>query len=418
MNIQETITQLFSQNKPIIGLDIGKAEIKMILLEGKTLDNVSIKAYATQSLLIEKKSSEMDKDTLVENKEPGERNESLEEIKRVSTAIKKCWKKLKTNVKDVAIALPSSAIVSRKTTVPKFDTKEELEEKILDEISNTMPFSPEEVNIDFQVIGDSEISPTEQEVLIWATRKEKVEEILAFIDEARLNPVVLDIEHCALHNTLKFIELKENQIPLNISNSNIDDLSNDFRTKSEKALNNINNMNNKRNLSIIIDMGYLNTKMYVYKDYELIYNRETEMGLSSLNNMIMSRFGIENISEVEKLKKSQNLPTEYKLELMPQFLDNYSSEIGRLIDFYFASTASSADNVRAIRLCGGGANLEDIKNYLIEKIPENNLRERILPLSASHYVEKNPSISLSSLQQDDPGLNIAIGLSLRKFIKK
>ena len=80
--------------------------------------------------------------------------------------------------------------------------EEELEIQVETEANQYIPFALEEVNLDFQVIGPSPTSPDEQEVLIAATRKEKVEDRVAVAESAGLKPLVMDVESFAQQTAL------------------------------------------------------------------------------------------------------------------------------------------------------------------------------------------------------------------------
>jgi type IV pilus assembly protein PilM len=78
------------------------------------------------------------------------------------------------------------------------------------EANQYIPFALDEVNLDFQVVGPAPSSPDEIEVLIAASRKEKVEDRVAVAESAGLKPVVLDVESYAV---LAAFELIEAQLP-------------------------------------------------------------------------------------------------------------------------------------------------------------------------------------------------------------
>jgi type IV pilus assembly protein PilM len=61
------------------------------------------------------------------------------------------------------------------------------------------------VNLDFQVLGPSPTNPDEQEVLIAATRKEKVEDRVAVVESAGLKALVMDVESFAQQNALGLV---------------------------------------------------------------------------------------------------------------------------------------------------------------------------------------------------------------------
>lgn len=410
--MQNILQQLFATSKPIIGIDIGKSEVKMVLLEGKDIDSVVFKSYATQSILIEKEKRQ-NSDGQGNSGNDASQNVSdpvAEEFERLSTAIKRCWKKLNTNVKDVALAIPSGSIVRKKTIMAPQENMVEFEEAVEAEISTSMPFAVEEVNIDFQVLGPNEESPTENDVLIWAARKEKIEDAVAVVEAAGLRPMVLDIEHYAIYNALQLVEDK-----LHAS------MMREGLEAQEKAkVLNKQGKEIEQNISIVIDLAYATTKMLVFKNGDLFHTRDNDESLSSLNSMIMNRLNLESVSDAEKARKSQTLPIDYKLEILPQFLENYAQDIARGLGYFFNSTASNPQAVRSIYLTGGGASLlpEGLLSAVKNAIEEEVLKDRVFPLSIPHYLQKNEKMALGILQKDEFSLTVACGLALRQFLRK
>src|SRR2546427_11430384 len=71
--------------------------------------------------------------------------------------------------------------------------EEEMEMQVESEANQYIPFALEEVSLDFQVIGAIPNSPEDVEVLIAASRKEKVEDRMAAAPAAGLRPGALDV---------------------------------------------------------------------------------------------------------------------------------------------------------------------------------------------------------------------------------
>ena len=70
--------------------------------------------------------------------------------------------------------MPPSAVITKKIILPAGLPEEELEVQVESEANQYIPFSLDEVSLDFCVIGPSPTSPGDVEVLIAASRKEKV----------------------------------------------------------------------------------------------------------------------------------------------------------------------------------------------------------------------------------------------------
>ncbi len=103
-------------------------------------------------------------------------------------------KKSGSRTRNVALALPPSAVITKRIALPGGMSEQELEVQVESEASQYIPFSLDEVSLDFCVIGPAKNSPGDDEVLIAASRKEKVQDRQGLAEAAGLRPVIVDIE--------------------------------------------------------------------------------------------------------------------------------------------------------------------------------------------------------------------------------
>ncbi|WP_265588292.1 type IV pilus assembly protein PilM [Chitinilyticum piscinae] len=177
---------------PLIGVDISSSAVKMVELSqvGK---NFSLDRYHIEPL---------PKDAVVDG--------NITNQDAVAEAVRKAWKMLGSKVRNVAVALPPAAVITKKILVPGKMTERELEMQVETEANQYIPFSLDEVNLDFQVLGPSAVQPDEDEVLIAAAKKDKVDERVTAIEMAGLKPSVLDVESFAAQSAF---ELMSSQLP-------------------------------------------------------------------------------------------------------------------------------------------------------------------------------------------------------------
>ncbi len=150
---------------PLIGLDISSSSVKMVELVDAGKGQHRIERYCIEPL---------PKDAVVDG--------NIANLEAVSEAVTRAWKKLGTRTRNVALALPTAAVITKKIIVPAGLREEELEVQVESEANQYIPFALEEVNLDFQVVGPAPSSAEEVEVLIAASRKEKVEDRVAVAD--------------------------------------------------------------------------------------------------------------------------------------------------------------------------------------------------------------------------------------------
>jgi type IV pilus assembly protein PilM len=168
---------------PLFGLDISSSSAK---LAGRRAD-----AYRVE-LLLSNRWRAM----------PSHGNNNLE---AAADAVKRAHKRLGTRIKHVAMAVPTGAVITKKIAVNAALREDELEVQVEGEANQYIPFALEEVNLDFQVIGISPTNPEEQEVMIAATRKERVEDRVAVAHLAGLKPLVMDVESFAQQTALSLV---------------------------------------------------------------------------------------------------------------------------------------------------------------------------------------------------------------------
>src|SRR3982074_2169133 len=93
----------------------------------------------------------------------------------------------------VALGLPPASVITKKIILPGGLSEEELEVQVETEANQYIPFALDEVSLDFDVIGPVQNSPEDVEVLLAATRKEKVEDRVAVAEAAGLKQTLIVI---------------------------------------------------------------------------------------------------------------------------------------------------------------------------------------------------------------------------------
>ena len=131
---------------------------------------------------------------------------NINNIEAVGDALKRGHKRLGSSIKNLALALPNAAVITKKIIVPAGQSEDELEIQVETEANQYIPFSLDEVNLDFQVLGPAPNSPDDVEVLIAASRKEKIEDRVAAAEAAGLKAAVMDVESIAAQTAFELIE--------------------------------------------------------------------------------------------------------------------------------------------------------------------------------------------------------------------
>lgn len=345
--------------RPLIGVDVSSFAVKMVELADNGNGSFRIEHYAIEPL---------PKDAVVDG--------NIANLEATSDTIERCWKRMNTATKYVALALPSAAVITKKIILPANLTEQEMEVQVETEANQYIPFALDEVNLDFQVIGPAPSGPEEVDVLIAASRKEKVEDRVAAAEAANLKPLVMDVESYAAQAAF---ELVEKQLP----------------------------GEGKDQIIAIVDVGSNVMNVTIMKNDQPVYAREQAFGGAQLTQEIMRAYGM-SFEEAENAKRTQSLPENYEAEILRPFLDNMGLEISRALQFFFTSTPFN--KIDQIVLTGGCAILPGVVDVVAD-------RTQVPTLVANPFAAMAPStrIKAKQLAADAPSLMVACGLALRRF---
>ena len=351
---------IFKTKSPsLIGVDIASTSVKLIELSQTGKGTYRLERYAIEPL---------PKETVTDG--------NIVNLEQVSDALKRGWKRLGSRNRNIAMSLPAAMVITKKIIVPAGQKEEELELTVEAEANQYIPFALDEVNLDFQILGPAPNNPDEVEVLIAASRKEKVEDRVAIAETAGLKPRVMDVESYA---TQEAFGLLTPSLPANGRDQNI----------------------------ALVDIGAHVTHFYVLRNNQFLFSRDQAFGGNQLTQDIQRAFNL-SPEEAESAKKNQGLPENYDSDVLQPFMETLALEITRALQFFFTSTTHS--QVDQVVLAGGCAALPGI-DELVAK------RAGVATAIANPFAAMQASdrIRPRQLAQDAPMLLIATGLALRSF---
>jgi len=355
-----SILDTFKTKYPtLIGVDISSTAIKLVELAETGKGTYRLERYAIEPLV---------RDVVTDG--------NIANLDLVTDALKRAHKKLGSRHRNVALALPAAMVITKKIIVPAGQKEEELELQVEAEANQYIPFALDEVNLDFQIIGPAPNNPEESEVLIAASRKEKVEDRVAAAEGAGLKPRVMDIESYAMQQAF---ELIAPTLPASGRDQNI----------------------------ALVDIGAHVTHFYVLRNGQFLFSRDQAFGGNQLTHDIQRAFNL-TPDEAESAKKSQGLPDNYEADVLQPFMETLALEVTRALQFFFTST--SYNQVDQIVLAGGCALLPGIDDLVAK-------RAGVPAVIANPFASMSTSerIRPRQLAQEAPLLMIACGLALRSF---
>ena len=363
MTIQERLAASFGsflpKDAPIIGADISASAVKLLELDVAGKGHYRVERYVIEPLPA---------GALVDG--------AIANPDAVAEALRTAWRKLGTRVRNVAMALPAASVITKKVYLPGGQREEDLEVAVQSEANQYIPFTLDEVNLDFQVLGPSPGSPDDVEVFIAASRKEKIEERVAIAEAAGLKVLVMDVDAFAIQTAF---ELIEGQLP----------------SGSESPV------------YALVDVGATTTRITLLNKGQAVYVREQPLGGNQLTAEIAASYGM-SVDEAESAKRGNALPENYYTDILQPFIDKVAIEVSRALQFFFTST--QFNRIDHVVLTGGCVLLP-------------GLEERIASQTQARTVIANPfsnmgvsqRIKTRQLAQDAPSLMVACGLALRRF---
>ncbi|WP_251358228.1 pilus assembly protein PilM [Kangiella sp. TOML190] len=348
------------QNKqvPVVGIDISSTAVKVLQL-GKVGNRYRVDRYAVEPL---------PQGAVVER--------DIRDTEAVGNAIKKAVQKARATTKYAAVAVSGSAVITRSIQMEKGLDDEEMEDRIRIEADQYIPYPLEEVNLDFQVLGDSVSGENMVDVLLAASRSTNVDSRVEALEDADLVPKIVDIEAYAIERA--------------------------YQLTKKKTVEHIEN-----SVVAIIDIGATITSLNVLQNGQVIYNREQLFGGNQLTEEIQSRYGL-SYQEAGLAKKQGSLPDDYESEILVPFAEIITQQVGRALQFFFS--ASEFNSVNEIILAGGCASINGLDMMIQEHLgTPTRVANPFAEMSISSHV------NTQALSSDAPAMMISCGLALRSF---
>jgi type IV pilus assembly protein PilM len=347
------------KSPPLFGLDISSSSVKMLEIVDAGKGAYRVERYSIEPLA---------RDAVVDG--------NINNLEAVAEAVKRAHKRLGTRTRHVAMAVPTGAVISKKIVVAANIPEAELELQVETEANQYIPFALEEVNLDFQSLGVSPANAEEQEVLIAATRKEKVEDRVAVAESAGLKALVMDVESFAQQAALGLVV---QSLPNGGKDQNV----------------------------AVVDVGANVMNVTVLRNDQSVYTREQAFGGNQLTQDIVSRYGM-SPEEAENAKRTGGLPDDFDAEVLRPFMENLSMEVQRALQFFFTST--QYHSIDHILLAGGSAVISGLDAIV-------NTRTQVPTSVANPFasMQTSPRVQLKRLMIDAPSLIVACGLAMRRF---
>jgi type IV pilus assembly protein PilM len=311
---------MFNFKKNAFGLDISDRSIKLIALKktGAGLKLASFGVVAVRSGIIEQ----------------GE----IKNTKALAVLVQKLIEKTKgrpIQSKKVICSLPEEKSFLDVVGLPKMDP-EEVNNALLYEIENHIPLPIDQVYFDSEIIESSAGNAKNIDVLFVATPKKIVDPYLETLKIAGLEPQAFEIECQSIARALK------------------------GRKKSSSPF-------------LIIDFGETRTTFIIFSSNSIRFTSTIPISSQKLTDAIANNLKITK-GKAEKLKIEQGLLKKGDIfdALVPPLTD-LVEQIKTHINYYRSHekkkhTFYKDEALEKILLCGGGANLKGLSNFLSSEL--------------------------------------------------
>ena len=356
------IGSLFGRKSaPMLGLDISSSSLKLVELGQDRSGNLVLERCGIEPL------------------ERGWISEgNIEKFDEVVDAMRRLVSKTGTKTKHVAMALPASVVISKRVVLPSGLSERELEIQVESEANQYIPFSLDEVSLDFCVVGPSATSAGDVDVVIAASRKEKVEDRQGLAESVGLTPVVIDVESYASR-------LAAGRVIERLPGGGVDAMI------------------------ALFEIGAMNSTLQVIRNDDLVYERDQVFGGAQLTQMIARQYGF-TVEEAESKKRGGELPDDYGQAVLEPFVESLAQEVERALKFFFTSTPYN--RVDYILLAGGTASLPGLTEAIT--------RHTSFPcqvVNPFEGMEVARGVREKKMLREAPSYLTACGLAMRRFLR-
>lgn len=346
--------------RSVIGLDIGQSGIRMVQLSGKGIGSIQLEKYAVVNL----------PHNVVSGNE-------IVDFDQLVTYLQQCYGQMKTNCKQVNIALPSASVTIETDLFYSADDGDlSLQEFVEAEVSRIGPL--DEMSYDWQEFDASNGSKGKS-VLMVAARTENVDRCSDLLDEVGLTAANIDVDLFALVNAFSYVDsIKDNGLGY-----------------ARVAF---------------FDIGDVALKAVILEGGKILYKQESQLGLEQLMQLVQRNYQTGDAEALAMIRGEASRPSDFKQLVNDDFNMQVAQEIQRVMQFFFAAQSSEqGGDVKHIFISGSGCMQG---SGLAETVyAQTGVQvSQIAPVTLAQNKTKVDDLELS---KDANSLTTAFGLALR-----
>jgi type IV pilus assembly protein PilM len=341
---------LFGRKRTSVGLDIGSGFVKVVEVDHSG-DQPEVVRVAMRPLL---------PDAIVEGE--------IMDYGLVSEAVQGLFQDLGMKGADVVTAIGGHDVIIKKIDMARMK-ESDAREVIRWEAEQHVPFDIKSVELDFQIL-DPEGTGSQMKVLLVAAKRELVDNKVGLLQDAGVNPVIIDIDAFALHNAFQH----------------------NYPGASEGII-------------ALVNVGHETTNVNILEDGVPILTRDIPFGSRKIREDLQRERGL-TAEQAEDVVQARE--TVHNLEM---FVESSADEVAVGIEraSAFLMTREDGDSVGRIFLSGGGARIPGMAATLGRRM---NVATELVNSFERVPVQPKAAGDIS-IEEAAPMLLLPLGLALR-----
>ena len=351
---------MFKKKDHLVGLDIGSSLIKAAEMK-KTGKGLVLKKFGI---------TKTPPDAISEGR--------VKDVDSLSAAIKGLFKANKIKEKNVAIATGGYSVVIKTISVSK-EHENNLQNYIFSEAEQYIPYDISDVNIDYQVLGESEFSSEQLNVLLVAVKKDLVAQYIDIAGKAGLTPAIIEVDTFAYQNIFEANTPEETE-----------------------------------DISLLVDVGVSKTSLNVLKGTRSLMMRDNSSGTAQIAEEIMAEADCTE-EEAENILAGTDpdaIPEDRLNDIMDEVTANWCAGVFDVVNTY--RTNINEGDIKRVYLTGGGSQVNGFADTL-----SADLETDVTTFNPFTKVAvDNKQFQTFTIEQSAPLAAIAMGLALREMDDK
>jgi len=337
-----------------IGIDIGSSSVKLVSMSSSGSQR-QIDAYAIVPL---------SPTAVIDG--------NIEEVNVVAAAIERGLKICGGKYNAAVVAVPSSAVITKKIQISNLFVGIDLEDQVKIEADQFIPYPLEEVALDFELIGPVKKDPNLNDILLVACRKEAAESREEAVSSAGVKCEVVDVDTYAMERVVGMLDQESDD-----------------------------------RLFAVVDIGASTLCLNVFQNGKVVYNREQAFGGNDLSQAIHQQHGM-SMEEVDLAFRENTLHDDIVSQMVVPFTNTVVQQVSRALQFFYSSGVHG--QLSHVYLCGGVSGLPNLGSRLSEEL---ELETEVM--APFNHCAVNRKLNSERLKRDGAVLVKACGLALRSF---